>query len=97
MLLVTSIVLLISGIVLVRLGGFEVRDPVVREVGYWLHLLTPVLAIALYIRHRLAGPRIKWEYARLWGVGVTAVEAFRGHMGRKNGFMAVRVNERVIK
>ena len=25
------------------------------------------------------------------------VEAFRGHMGRKNGFMAVRVNERVIK
>ncbi|RUL88222.1 tetratricopeptide repeat protein [Tautonia sociabilis] len=80
MLLISSLVLLISGLVLVRIEGFEVRDPVVREVGYWLHLLTPVLAIALYVRHRLAGPRIKWQYARLWGVGVTAVVVLMGAM-----------------
>ncbi|QDV33842.1 tetratricopeptide repeat protein [Tautonia plasticadhaerens] len=80
MLLAASIVLLVSGVVLVRIGGFEVRDPVVREVGYWLHLLTPVLAIGLYVRHRLAGPRINWQYARLWSVGVTVVVVLMGLM-----------------
>ncbi len=35
-LLGVAILLLISGLVLVRLGGFEIRDPRVREVGYWV-------------------------------------------------------------
>ena len=38
-LLAVALVILVSGLVLVRLGGFEVRDPRVREVGYWLHVL----------------------------------------------------------
>jgi tetratricopeptide (TPR) repeat protein len=71
-LLVTSLVLLLSGLVLVRLGVFEVRDPVVRSIGYWLHVGTPVLAVVLYIRHRLAGPRIHWEWARAWVGGIVA-------------------------
>ena len=40
-LLATAIVILVSGLVLVRIGGFEVRDPRVREVGYWLHVAAP--------------------------------------------------------
>ena len=94
MLLGAAVILLISGLVLVRIGGFEIRDPAVREVGYWLHLLTPVLAIGLYIRHRLAGPRIKWEYARLWSVGVTAVVVLMGFMHAHDPRVASKVGPR---
>ena len=69
-LLATGLVVLVSGLVLVRLGGFEVRDPRAREVGYWLHVLTPLAAVALYVKHRLAGPRIRWEWARRFSVAV---------------------------
>src|SRR4051812_398259 len=72
MLLAASLVLLVSGLVLVRIGVFEVRDPTVRAVGYWLHVATPLLAIILYVRHRLAGPMIRWAWARWWS-GAVAV------------------------
>ena len=75
MLLAAALVILISGLVLVRLDAFQVRDPSVREVGYWLHVVTPLLAIALYVRHRLAGPRIHWEWARGFGGVVVAFVA----------------------
>ncbi|MBX6312271.1 MAG: tetratricopeptide repeat protein [Isosphaeraceae bacterium] len=71
-LLAAAMVLLISGLLLVRIGVFEVRDPTVRGLAYWLHVATPLLAIALYIQHRLAGPRIHWEWARGWGGAVAA-------------------------
>lgn len=58
--------------------GFEVRDPTARNVSYWLHVGLPLLAIALYVKHRLAGPRIKWIYARYWGAAVTVVVAVMG-------------------
>jgi tetratricopeptide (TPR) repeat protein len=75
-LLAASLVLLISGLVLVRVSGvFDIRDPSVRWVSYWLHVGTPLLAIVLYIRHRLAGPRIHWEWARVWVGGVVAFVA----------------------
>ncbi len=67
-----SIVVLVSGLVLVRLGGFEVRDPTVRLSGYWLHVAAPLLAVGLYIKHRLAGPMIRWVWAWRFG-GVVAV------------------------
>ena len=65
-LLAVSLVVLTTGLVLVRLGGFEVRDPAARRVGYWIHVAAPVLAVALYIRHRMAGPRIKWGWVRAY-------------------------------
>ena len=71
-LLVCALVVLISGLILVRLGIFEVRDPRVRSVGYWLHVAAPLLAVGLYVKHRLAGPRIKWEWARRFGGVVVA-------------------------
>ncbi len=90
MLLVASLIVVVSGFVLLRLelplGGtgpegtprtvkFEVRDPVVRSAGYWLHVLLPLAAIGFYIRHRLAGPRIKWGWARVWVGSVAAFVA----------------------
>ena len=71
-LLVCSLIILFSGLVLIRLDFFQVRDPSARSVGYWLHVVTPLLAIALYVKHRLAGPRIKWEWARRFGGAVAA-------------------------
>jgi tetratricopeptide (TPR) repeat protein len=67
-LLAAAIVILVSGLVLVRIGGFEVRDPRVREVGYWLHVAAPLVAIGLYVKHRLAGPMIRWHWTRRFGL-----------------------------
>ena len=61
-----------------RLGGFEVRDPCAREVGYWLHVLAPLAAVALYVKHRLAGPRIRWEWARRFSVAVAGFVVVMG-------------------
>jgi tetratricopeptide (TPR) repeat protein len=86
-LLAAGLVVLISGIILVRLDmplgslgavKLEVRDPAIRSVGYWLHVLTPLAVVVLYLRHRMAGPRVKWEYAKVW---VGAVGAFVLVMG----------------
>ena len=78
-LLAASLVLLVSGLVLVRFDGiFEVRDPSARAVSYWLHVATPILAVVLYIRHRLAGPRIHWEWARAFGGAVAGFIVLMG-------------------
>ena len=74
MLLTSALVVLVSGLVLVRLGRFEVRDPATRAVGYWLHVLAPLGVAGLYVKHRLAGPRIAgngpagsgWPSRRSW-------------------------------
>ena len=75
-LLACTFVVLISGIVLVRgFGLYEVRDPRIRSASYWLHVVAPLAAIGLYIKHRLAGPMIRWYWARRVGalVGVVVV------------------------
>ena len=73
-LLACSLVVLVSGLVLVRgFGVWEVRDPRVRSVGYWSHLVAPLLAIGLYVKHRLAGPNIRWHYFRKLGAVVAVV------------------------
>ncbi|HEV8237937.1 MAG TPA: multiheme c-type cytochrome, partial [Thermoanaerobaculia bacterium] len=76
-LFVTALVLLISGIVLTRIEGvIVVRDPKVRSVAYWLHVITPLLAAWLFVLHRLAGRRIKWKVGLRWAAvagGLAAV------------------------
>lgn len=63
----TALVLLASGIVLTRIDGvIVVKDPAVRSVSYWLHVLSPLAAIWLFILHRLAGKRIKWKVGLRW-------------------------------
>src|SRR6516225_8383198 len=77
-LLAAALVILASGLVLVRIGGFEVRDPRVRNAGYWLHVLVPLAAIGLYVKHRLAGPMIRWPWARRFGVAVVGFVVMMG-------------------
>lgn len=58
----TALVLLFSGIVLTRIEGvITVNDPTVRGVAYWLHVLAPLVAVWLFVLHRLAGKRINWR------------------------------------
>ena len=65
----TALILLASGVVLTRLEGvIVVKDPTVRSVAYWAHVITPLLAGWLFVLHRLAGRRIRWEIGRRWAV-----------------------------
>ncbi len=65
----TALVLLVSGVVLTRIEGVvEVRDPAVRQAAFWLHVITPLVAAWLFVLHRLAGKRIRWEIGRRWAL-----------------------------
>jgi tetratricopeptide (TPR) repeat protein len=68
-----SLVLLFSGVALMRVEGFEIKNPNVRSASYWAHVITPLLTVWLYILHRLAGPRIKWKIGLSWAGAVAAV------------------------
>ncbi len=68
-LLATALVLIASGVVLTRIEGvIVVKDPAVRSVAYWAHVLTPLVAAWLFVLHRLAGPRIEWRVGRRWAL-----------------------------
>ncbi|MSR57409.1 MAG: tetratricopeptide repeat protein [Planctomycetaceae bacterium] len=71
-LLAVSIALLVSGLALMRIGSFDLKQPLARSVVYWLHVITPLGAGWLYWLHRLAGPRIKWRYGLAYA-GVVGV------------------------
>ena len=74
-LFVAALVVLGTGVVLVRIEGLiDVRDQAVREAAWWLHVVVPLLVIWLFILHRLAGRRIKWGIGLSWGA-VAAVFA----------------------
>jgi hypothetical protein len=68
----TSILLLISGIVLMRLDifgfRFEINQPTLRQAAYWVHILCPLIMVWLFIIHRLAGSKIKWRMGLRWAI-----------------------------
>jgi tetratricopeptide (TPR) repeat protein len=68
-----SLVLLVSGVALMRIGDFTIQDPRVRSGIYWAHVIAPLLVVWLYILHRLAGPKIKWALAGRWGLAMAAI------------------------
>src|SRR5262245_23827532 len=55
-----SLAILITGVALMRFDFFSIRNPALRSPIYWAHVLAPLLAVWLYVLHRLAGPRIRW-------------------------------------
>ncbi len=78
LLFVTSLIVLLTGILLTRIDIFSfknigIKDPRLRSIAYWAHILTPILCIWLYLLHRLAGPRIKWAVGLRWGAVVGAL------------------------
>lgn len=70
-----SIAVLASGLMLLRVGGFDLKQPTARRTVYWLHVICPLLACWLYVLHRLAGPRIKWRAGLAYGGVVAAAVA----------------------
>ena len=70
-LLLISVLLLLSGIGLTR-TFIDLKSPSMRAIVYWMHVLTPIAAIWLYLIHRLSGPPIKWHVGIKF-VSVTAV------------------------
>lgn len=86
-LLIASLVVLASGILLMRidLGGrgsvFVIRNAATRSIIYWAHIAAPLVCVWLYWLHRLAGPRIKWKLglAYLGAVSAAAVVMISMH------------------
>ena len=73
-LLTAGIVVLITGLLLMRIEGlFDLKHPVSRATIYWLHVLVPVAAGWLYWLHRLAGPKIKWRIGITYAAVVAAL------------------------
>ena len=75
LLFATSLVVLITGLLLMRVDIFQfknvgLKNPHARSLAYWVHVLTPILAVWLYILHRLAGPRLRWKVGLRWGAAV---------------------------
>lgn len=69
-LLAIALIILISGVLLTRIGSFAIVNPTTRSIFYWLHLIAPVAAVWLYWLHRLVGPRIKWHIGRKVGIAI---------------------------
>ena len=44
----TALLLLVSGLILVRFDFFSVKDPVLRGGAYWTHIATPLIAAWLF-------------------------------------------------
>ena len=71
-----SVLLLLgSGILLTRFGFFEIDDPGLRSLLWWIHIATPVLVAWLFVLHRLAGPPLRWRPGLAWGGAALAVTA----------------------
>jgi tetratricopeptide (TPR) repeat protein len=78
LLFAVTLLVLVTGVLLMRVDVFQfknlgLKDPRLRSVAYWLHVLTPLLAVWLYILHRLAGPRIRWGIGLQWGAALGGV------------------------
>lgn len=68
-----SLVVLFSGLLLVRIGGvFDLKHPASRSVVYWAHVISPLVAVWLYWLHRLVGQKIKWKLGVAYGIVAVA-------------------------
>ncbi|MEM6691118.1 MAG: multiheme c-type cytochrome [Planctomycetota bacterium] len=74
-LLAISITILVSGLLLMRVGGFAIVDPTSRNLVYWMHILAPVVVVWLYWLHRLVGSRIRWDIGRKVAMAIAAFVA----------------------
>jgi tetratricopeptide (TPR) repeat protein len=64
----------VTGLALIQLEKLPQlpTGTIARYTVYWLHVLTPILAVVVYVLHRRAGPDIKWRWGYAWG-GAVAV------------------------
>jgi tetratricopeptide (TPR) repeat protein len=81
----TVLLMLFSGLVLIRFDFFSIRDPVLRDSVYWLHVITPLVTVWLFVLHRLAGKSIHYRPGIAWGAAAVVLTAF---------FLAPQVHEK---
>jgi tetratricopeptide (TPR) repeat protein len=78
---------LVTGVLLMRVGDLQLKHPLARASVYWAHIALPLAAGWLYWLHRLAGPRIKWRvgirFGALTGVCVVGMVLLHAHDPRK--------------
>lgn len=70
---VVGALLVISGLMLVRFDFLELHHPLARDIFYWVHVITPLVAVWLFVLHRLAGPPLRWQQAPRWALLVMIV------------------------
>ncbi|MFM9960915.1 MAG: tetratricopeptide repeat protein [Planctomycetaceae bacterium] len=96
-----SIMVLVSGLLLMRISGFELKLPLARSTVYWLHVITPILAGWLYWLHRLSGPRIKWKiglsYFAVVGAAVVAMVLMHSQDPRKWNVVGPKEGEKYFE
>lgn len=71
----TIVLLILSGLLLTRFEGLEIYNQMTRGILYWIHVITPLIAIWLFILHRLAGRTLQWRRGLAWSAGVLAAAA----------------------
>lgn len=70
-----AIAILVTGLLLMRVGSIAIVDPTSRSFVYWAHLIAPLAVIWLYWLHRLVGPRIKWNVGKRVVLAITVIVA----------------------
>lgn len=66
-LLITAVLVLLTGIVLMRIDGIIViKSPLARNIFWWMHVITPLMAVWLFLLHRLVGVPIRWRVGGVW-------------------------------
>lgn len=76
-----GVIVLVSGLLLLRVAGFDLKHPLARPVVYWMHVAAPLAAAWLYWLHRLAGPKIEWRWGMAYAglVGLACLAAVGLH------------------
>ena len=52
-LFISALLVLLTGLLLTRFEFFELNDPDIRRTGYWLHVISPLAVVWLFVLHRL--------------------------------------------
>jgi len=68
-------VVLVSGLALMRVAGVELRQPGVRAVVYWAHVVAPFGVAWAFLNHRRRGRAVGSGAAWTWALGTAALVA----------------------
>jgi tetratricopeptide (TPR) repeat protein len=69
-------VVLLSGLALMRVAGVDLRQPGLRAVVYWLHVLAPLGVAWAFLNHRRRGRALRPASAWAWAAATAAAVAF---------------------
>ena len=67
-----SVVVLVTGLALMRVGGLELRQPATRTAAYWLHVIVPFATAWAFLLHRRRGRPLRARAAWGWALATAA-------------------------